>query len=375
MRILFVSHSFPPPGASDANVGGMQRVAVDLFETLSRRPDVDLHALVLETSWRQTHLRTPLFMAKALRDIPALVARHRVEVVLFSSMVTGALSLALRRRLRRQGARTFAIAHGRDVTLPSAPYQRLLPYVFGALDGVLPVSQATAAECLVRGLPERKVHVVHNGVHAERFGPAGPRDGARARLAEAFGGLPGDAFLLLSAGRQVERKGFHWFVEHVVPRLPARVHYWLAGDGPMAGTIDAAARAHGLDARVRRLGRVSDAQLEALFRGADLFVMPNVPVPGDMEGFGVVMLEAGLCGLPIVAADLEGIRDAVRDGRNGHRVPPLDPGAYARAITAYVDDPAALAEASQRAGAFVRDTFSWEAAADAYLAVFRRHPG
>ncbi len=46
------------------------------------------------------------------------------------------------------------------------------------------------------------------------------------------------------------------------------------------------------------LGRVSEEALGSLYRGADLFVMPNVPVPGDIEGFGVVMLEAGLCGLP-----------------------------------------------------------------------------
>ena len=60
---------------------------------------------------------------------------------------------------------------------------------------------------------------------------------------------------------------------------------------------------HGLAERVRILGRVGEELLATLYSGADLFVMPNIPVPGDMEGFGVVMLEAGLNGLPVLAAD------------------------------------------------------------------------
>src|SRR5690625_7613993 len=68
------------------------------------------------------------------------------------------------------------------------------------------------------------------------------------------------------------------------------------------------------------LGRLSEVDLSRLYRGADLFVMPNIPVEGDMEGFGVVMLEAGLSGLPVVASSLEGILDVVEEGNNGHLI-------------------------------------------------------
>src|SRR5690606_1075671 len=115
-----------------------------------------------------------------------------------------------------------------------------------------------------------------------------------------------DALLLCSVGRHQERKGFHWFVEEVVPRLGEGTVYLLGGEGPMTPRIRETVARLGLGDRVRVLGQVSEAMLLSLFRGSDLFVMPNIHVPGDLEGFGVVMLEAGICGLPIVAADLEG---------------------------------------------------------------------
>ena len=60
--------------------------------------------------------------------------------------------------------------------------------------------------------------------------------------------------------------------------------------------------------------------------------MPNLPVDGDMEGFGVVMLEAGASGTPVVAADIEGIRDVITDGTNGRLVPSGNPEEFKKAI-------------------------------------------
>jgi phosphatidyl-myo-inositol dimannoside synthase len=143
--------------------------------------------------------------------------------------------------------------------------------------------------------------------------------------------------------------------------------YLLAGDGPTTPRIRESVERLGLGERVRLLGRVSEETLERLYRGADLFLMPNVPVAGDIEGFGVVMLEAGLCGLPTVAAELEGIRDVVREGENGHLLPSGDAEGFLAAIERYRADPARLAAASDRAARFVRDTFSWERVADRYV--------
>ena len=86
-----------------------------------------------------------------------------------------------------------------------------------------------------------------------------------------------------------------------------------------------------------------------------------------MEGFGIVLLEAGQCGTPAIAARLEGIRDVITDGVNGHLVAPEDPKAFAAAIELYRGNPEALATAAQRARRHTETTFGWSAVADTYL--------
>lgn len=375
LRVLYVSHSFPLPGDPLSNVGGMQRVAQGLYEALVDHPSVAVSPLLLETSWKATPYRMPGFMAGLLRSIPRVVEREQIQVVLFSSMVTASLSTVLRGALRRRGALAAAIPVGRDVTLPTPGYQWLVPRVFRALDLVLPISRATARECLERGAAPERVHVVPCGVDTHLFTPPRDRAAARRELLRAIGEtpetVPGDALLLCSVGRHQERKGFQWFVDRVVPRLPDDVHYLVTGEGPTTPAIRAAVERHGLERRVRLLGQVPEETLRTLYRGADLFVMPNVHVPGDIEGFGVVMLEAGLCGLPVLAANLEGISDVVREGENGHLLPSGDAEAFAEAVLRYRSDRGALAGASARAARFTAGTFSWTAVAERYVELFR----
>ena len=355
----------------------MQRVAADLYRALLEC-DVRIKPVILRASWRWTHIRAGLFLGSSLFRIASAARRGDVDAVLFSSMVTASLAPVLRRTLRKHGIASAAIVHGRDASLLSAPYQWLVPRVFAALDAVFPVSRATGAACLERGLTAAKLHVVPNGVAPERFGSDWSRAKARAMLFDRFGAPkpsgelhPDRVLLLCSAGRQVKRKGFAWFVEHVLPRLPEDVHYWLAGEGPEAERILDAAKRSRVARRVRMLGRLTHKELEGMYRGADLFVMPNVPVSGDMEGFGVVMLEAGLCGLPTVAANIEGIADVVEDGKNGRLVPSGNAAAFREAILAYRREPDMLEAARLRAASHVRERFGWQAAAESYLRVLK----
>jgi phosphatidylinositol alpha-1,6-mannosyltransferase len=377
LRVLYVSHSFPLRGDPLSNTGGMQRVATGLHAALAAREDVKLSSLLLETSWKATPYRMPGYLLGLLRSIPRVVEEEGIDVVLFSSMVTASLAPMLRKRLH--GTLLAAIPVGRDVTLPTPGYGRLVRRVFAALDLVLPISQATADECLARGADPARLRVIPCGADTGSFSPPRDRGVARRELLRAIGEtpatVPDHALLLVSVGRHQERKGFQWFADEVMPRLPADVVYLVTGEGPMTPRIQAAIDRHGLGARARLLGKVPEETLRTLYRGGDLFVMPNIHVPGDIEGFGVVMLEAGLCGLPVIAAALEGISDVVREGENGHLVPSRDATAFARAIQRYLNEPEALAAASRAAARYTARMYSWEGIAEQFVEVFREGVG
>lgn len=364
----------------------MQRVAQDLFAALGERSDIELIPQVLRTSWADTHKRVGPFLLQTYRTIARHARDESADVVLFSSMVTASLSVPLRKKLARAGIRTAAIVHGLDVTTAVAPYQWFVPRVFRALDRVLPISRATADACFARGLPRSKAVIVPNGINIRRFGLEAPAvDQGRdrqtlSRLAEAAGGDASalqkeDSLLLVSVGRQVKRKGFAWFVDAVMPRLPDNVHYWMAGVGPESDHIAEMINRHGLSGRVKQLGSVSDELLRALYAGGDLFVMPNVHVPGDMEGFGVVLLEAGLQGQPAIAAGIEGILDVVTPDANGVLVGSEDAAGFVDAIQRFNSGRGELLELSARARSHTIQTFSWPSVADKYVAELRTLTG
>jgi glycosyltransferase involved in cell wall biosynthesis len=135
---------------------------------------------------------------------------------------------------------------------------------------------------------------------------------------------------LLFIGRLVPRKGAAWLATQVLPHLPEDVSLKVVGStwSPQEEKALAAAP------KVERLGYVDDAQLRQLRAGAAAIVMPNIPSPdgGDVEGFGITALEAAISGTPLVAADLEGITDAVIDGVTGFLAPPLQPQAWAQQL-------------------------------------------
>jgi phosphatidyl-myo-inositol dimannoside synthase len=293
--------------------------------------------------------------------------------VLFSSMVNGAFAPAMAGRLRRRGCLLAAIAIGREVMLPNRVYRRFIGRALRALDVVLPISAATAAACLARGVAPDGLAVVPCGVDPARFAAAAPRAAARTALLgdlrAAGAPLPDDALLLCSVGRHVERKGFAWFAADVLPRLPPHVCWLLGGDGPMTRQIAEHVARGGLTGRVRLLGRLTETDLLRLYRAADLFVMPNLPVPGDLEGFGVVLLEAAVSELPILAAQVDGLAGVVTDGANGRLVPAGDAGAWTAAILDADRRRPALAAEGRDAARFVGRTFSWSHIAGQYAKI------
>jgi phosphatidylinositol alpha-1,6-mannosyltransferase len=364
-----------------SKIGGMQRVGIDMLENLRAQDGVTVSELLLRTPAGQEKWHLIQFLARSYVEITRRMRAGDIDVVMFSAMPSAVLAAVLAGPAQRAGVALVAISHGHDVIANFAPYQWLVRRVMHRLDAMLPVSLSTGTHCVSRGLPSERLFVTPNGIDPDRFGSSMPpvmitRKARRALLEQRFPTLaaatrPGD-LLLCSVGRQVKRKGHEWFVRHVMPKLPATVHLVLGGTGPEADAIARAAASTGVAGRVHALGMVDEADLAALYSSCDLFVMPNVRVPGDIEGFGVVMLEAGLCAMPSIAARIEGISDVITDGRNGFGVATQDTQAFVDVISQFVGQPTRLDALSASARAHTLATFTWSGIAGRVVDTLRQ---
>ncbi len=198
-------------------------------------------------------------------------------------------------------------------------------------------SAFTAGLAAGLGLPPDRLAVVPPEVDTGRFHPAaGPEE--RAALRKEYG-WPPDAVVTLFVGRPVERKGLDDLFA-ALASVPRRVRLVAVGPAP-GGRWAERARAAGAAERVEFLGPVGAARLGGLYRAADLFAGPSRERmdDDDVEGFGIVFLEAAASGLPVLATRTGGIPEAVEDGVGGVLVPPADPRALAEAWTRLAGDP------------------------------------
>ena len=213
------------------------------------------------------------------------------------------------------------------VDLPVGRIRLAQARLLGASTGrFVAVSADTRARLIALfGWPEGKVRVIHNAVDLDRF-RAGTRDeGLRA----ALGGADGEALALVPARLDVQKGHEHLLV---AARETTGVRFLLAGDGPLRGRLEARAGELGVGDRVAFLGRRDD--VPALLAASDLVVLPSL-----YEGLPLSLIEAMAARRPIVATDVGGTRELVRDGVDGLLVPSGDPAALARAIARLRGDP------------------------------------
>lgn len=344
------------------NMGGMQRVSMQLVDTLSNRNDVEIKTIGLETSWDYIELKTARFLISLYANLAIITDKYRPDVILFSSMVTASLAPFLRTRI---DVPMVTINHGHDVTMDVKPYQWFLKRVFSALDGVISVSSATRMASIQRGLHPDKGIALPNGFMLNGSNLSMPQQKCLQILSEAAKVDLKGKKILLTTGRMVLRKGHEWFINQVLPLINHDVEYVIIGDGPeMKSVVQAVINSPKRD-HIHLLGRQKDEVLQAAYTSSDLFVMPNIRVAGDMEGFGIVMLEANIAGTPVIASDLEGIKDVVSDGINGYKIEAGDSKSFADKIDELLDKD--LQELSEKARNHVINTFTWEHVSGKYV--------
>lgn len=274
--------------------------------------------------------------------------RERVEVLHCGRVIPeGLVGLAVSRAL---GIPYTVWVHGEEVSIfmRYAVKKRLMPEVFRHARAVFANSSFTLGRATLAGAPHDKVHVVNPAVDAARF--AGPHDGAAVR---ARWGVEGRT-VLLTVGRLTRRKGHDKVLDALVSLRATHPDLaWLVlSVGELEDELKARCAELGLDGVVRWVGPVKPHELPGYYAAADLFVHPNRTLDDDdVEGFGMVFLEASASGVPVIGGRSGGVPDAVQDRVTGLLVDGERWESVADAIASLASDPerrAAMGEAGRQ---------------------------
>jgi phosphatidyl-myo-inositol dimannoside synthase len=262
----------------------------------------------------------------------AQVVRRRPAAFLSGHIVTGPAGLAARRAL---GVPAVQYVHAHELGLRPALARRVLTRV----DATIAVSAHAQSLVHALGVSPGRVHLVYPGVDAPN-GDFTRRDRKPA---------------IVVIARLEERYKGHDVLLRSLPLIRSRVpaaHLHVIGDGPLRGHLESLAHGLGVSDAVSFHGRVSDAERDEIVRRASVFaLLSRVDALGSGEGFGIVYVEAGRLGLPVVAGRAAGALEAVRDGETGILVDPEDHVGAADAIVSLLTDP----ELAGRLGAAGRE--------------------
>jgi phosphatidylinositol alpha-1,6-mannosyltransferase len=346
MKILFISRAYPP------TIGGIEKQNYEIARSLAGICQLDIIAN------RRGKRALPLFLPFAL--IKAGVSLGKYDAVLLGDGVLAVLGFLLKLVSRKP---VVCIVHGLDLTFRNSLYQILWIRVFmHRVDKLIAVGNETIHQGKLLGIPESRFTHIPNGVSIPD-----PVPGYTRQDLEAFIGRKLNGSILLTLGRLVKRKGVAWFINEVVNRLGEDIHYIVAGDGREKSLIINAIKKNGLEDRVFYAGTVSEQEKALLFCTADIFVQPNIRITGDIEGFGLVVLEAASYGVVVVAANLEGLKDAIQHGRNGFLVNQRDAEDYTNRIKSLLQDPEGRARFGLQAREYVTKHYAWSSIAQQYL--------
>ena len=375
------------PGRGDA--GGMNVYVRELVSSIAqagidatvfvRRRNDEPDVVDVEPGFRVVHVAAgapglpkeslPSVVGEFAAGVRAWLESSRVDVLHANYWLSGVAGHRLKHELDLPLVTTFhTLARVKADTGDPEPQRRIdAEAEVVACSDVITANSVTEMKQLagLYGADPSRIDVVAPGVDRALFS-VGSRRGARAAL-----GL-GDEPVLLFVGRIQPLKGLDVAVETLAGLGPrygdARLLVVGGASGPDGerelSRLDDAVRRHGLHGRVSLVSPQPHHLLSTYYRAADVCL-----VPSRSESFGLVALEAAACGVPVVAADVGGLRTLVDHGRNGFRISERDPARYTEAVRSILED-RALAASMARRGAEMAGQYSWTSTAGRLRRIF-----
>jgi phosphatidylinositol alpha-1,6-mannosyltransferase len=362
-RVLLVTNDFPPRRGGiqsylEAFVGELNAAGGHELTVYAPQwkgaPEYDEHAGYRVVRHRGTLMVPEPTVANRMR---ALIAEHNIETVWFGAAAPLALLGPL---ARRAGAsRVVASTHGHEVGWSMLPLARnALRRIGDDADVVTYVSGYTRGRFASAFGPQARLERLSPGVDIDRFTPDSV---SRAQLRARY--ELGDRPVVLCLSRLVPRKGQDMLIRafgQIRRRVPGAALV-IVGGGPHRETLEALAQRAGVADDVLFTGGVPGDELPAHHAMADVFAMPcRTRGAGlDVEGLGIVFLEASASGVPVVAGRSGGAPETVRDGETGWVVDGTDVDAIATAVGDLLADPATAARMGAAGRDWVVQNWQW----------------
>ena len=368
-KTLIVTNDFPPrPGGIQAFVHSMA-VRMDPGQVVvyasTWKDGSEVAAFDAEQPFPVVRDRTSMLLPtpRVTRRAAELLREHGCGSVLFGAAAPLALMAPA---LRKAGARRLVgMTHGHEAAWAQLPASRqLLRRIGEGTDTITYLGEYTRSRIAAALTPAAAARMVQlpPGVDEKTFHPASGGDAVRARL-----GLT-DRPVVVCVSRLVPRKGQDTLIlamPRILRELPDAV-LLIVGGGPYADELKKLAVRTGVDASVRFTGAVPWAELPAHYGAGDVFAMPCRTRRGglDVEGLGIVYLEASATGLPVVAGDSGGAPDAVLEGETGWVVRGGSPEDTAERVLALLGDPELRRRMGERGRQWVEEAWRWDLLAE-----------
>ncbi|MFA6587679.1 MAG: glycosyltransferase [Patescibacteria group bacterium] len=357
MKILLITTTFLP------RFGGVENFLANLF---SNHSHLDIEVLCEPTEsvahgWKI--IRLPLLTHKFLRprwlatlwQIPKLVKSNKYDLIILGHYAPYLVS-ALRAR-KKFGTPVMVITHGMDVLSydqAGGLRRRMLRKNLPQADLAIANSQYTNNHLKRLGVAESRRAVLTPGAEIPKLGL--PKFDAK----KVFG-LPPDSLTLLTVGRLVKRKGHEIAIDAFVAlaKKYPNLNYLIVGHGPENANIQKHIEQHHQANRILLVKDLEDINLA--YAASDLFIFPSVELKnGDVEGFGLVSVEAQMHGLSVIGSNSGGIPETIEKGLTGEIVEPGKADELAKAIEPFLSRPEQLQRYSERAQKFAQEHFNWE---------------
>lgn len=363
---LFVTNDFGP------RAGGIETFVMGLIEHLPKES---------VTVYTSSQADTKDYDAKWLADFGVRVIRDKSKILLPSPRVARALTKLIKQEsfdvacfgaalplgvlaksLRRAGiSRVVSLSHGHEVWWAKVfPFTLAVRNVGTHLDAMSYLGEFTRRAIAQSLSPKAQKAMVRiaPGIDAHHFSPSPQGAEVRAQL-----GLS-QKKVIVCVGRLVHRKGQDRLIE-ALPKIIAKVpnaHLLLIGEGPHRQVLEKLIAKNHLESAVTLIGRLSYDQLPHYISAADVFAMPSRSrfFGLEVEGLGIVYLEASACALPVVAGKSGGAPDAVIEGETGLIVDGTKIGDISASIALLLQDPLKASRMGQRGREWVVEQWSWD---------------